>query len=205
MMRVDAMDAANGLARAVRQHGTQGRLTGRGEIRRQTQGFTYLGVLLLVALMGSALTVTSQVWNTVQQRDREEELLFVGGQIRNALALYAANTPGNGERFPQRLDDLLKDPRYPGVRRYLRKLYRDPVTGRVEWGLVKTPTGAIVGVFSQSDRVPLKISQFSLADQGFEGKTKYSEWVFMPRSSPGAAVMAPPGAPVGQIQSNVKK
>jgi type II secretory pathway pseudopilin PulG len=205
-VRKQAMNAAVALMGVMPKRRSQAARIGLEKRLRRAPGFTYIGLLILVALIGIGLSAVGQVWATMQQRDKEEELLFVGGQIRNALALYAANTPGNGERYPQRLDDLLKDSRYPGVRRYLRKIYRDPMTGSAEWGLVKTPTGTIAGVYSQSDRVPIKISQFNLADQSFEEKTKYSEWVFMPRARPGTAVMAPaPGTLPGQIQPNARK
>ena len=150
--------------------------------RRQSAGFTYLGLLLLVAVMGIALTVVSQVWQTMQRIDKEDELLFVGDQMRRALAFYAANASG-GQRYPQRLEDLLKDPRYPDVRRYLRRIYPDPITGRADWGVVKGPGDAIMGVYSLSEDEPLKKTEFRLRDRDFEGKTKYSEWAFIPRSS----------------------
>ncbi len=139
-------------------------------------------------MMGIALTVVSQVWQTVQKRDKEEELLFVGDQMRRALALYAANAAG-GQRYPRSLEDLLKDPRYPGARRYLRKIYRDPITGRAEWGLVKAGD-VITGVYSLSEEEPLKKTEFSLADRAFEGKTKYSEWIFVPRTGRGPGATA---------------
>jgi hypothetical protein len=107
--------------------------------------------------------------------------------------MYVANAASN----PHSLEDLLKDPGFPGVRRYLRKIYRDPITGRAEWGLVKPDGNSIVGVYSLSDAEPLKQSGFSLADQGFEAKKKYSEWVFVLRGAQrgGAASITPvPGA-----------
>jgi len=172
----------------------RGRPTRSGTKRRHAAGFTYLGLLLLVAVMGIALTVVSQVWQTTQQRDKEDELLCVGDQMRRALTAYAASAAG-GQRYPQRLEDLLKDPRFPVPRRYLRKIYADPITGRAEWGLVKGPGDVIMGVYSLSEEEPLKKSEFSLADRAFEGKTKYSEWVFVPRSSVRRAVLPPGGAP----------
>ena len=162
--------------------------------RRQSAGFTYLGLLILVATMGIALTVVAQVWQTVQQREREDQLLFVGDQMRRALALYAANAQG-GERYPRSLEDLLKDPRHPDTRRYLRRIYLDPITGRADWGLVKGPGDVIMGVYSLSEEEPLKKTGFSLADRAFEGKTKYSEWVFVPRSSLRPGLQPPGGKP----------
>ena len=152
-------------------------------------GFTYIGLLLLVAMMGLALTQAAAMWHTTQQRDREEELLFVGSQFRTAIArFYAA-----GGTYPQQLEDLVKDPRYPGVRRFLRKIYRDPITGGTEWGLFKLGEGRIAGVYSLSQEEPMKKAEFRLADQTFQDKTKYSEWVFMPRI--GTSARADPNSP----------
>lgn len=146
---------------------------------RLESGFTYLGVLLLVAVMGTALAAAGQVWHTVQRQDKERELLFIGQQFRLALDRYAKNTPRNGARAPLRLEDLLQDPRAPGVQRYLRRIYLDPVTGSAEWGLVTGTHGEIYGVHSLSEAEPLKKSNFSRADRQFEGMTKYSDWVFL--------------------------
>lgn len=156
-----------------------------GGRRGRSTGFTYIGLLLLVASMGFALTVVAQVWQTAQIRDKEEELLFVGNEFRRAIGMYVAAT----SRYPHSLEDLLKDPGFPGVRRYLRKIYRDPITGRAEWGLVKAEGNAIIGVHSLSEAAPMKQGGFSLADQGFEAKKKYAEWVFVSKvgqTAPGA-------------------
>jgi hypothetical protein len=54
------------------------------------------------------------------------------------------------------------------------------MTGTTEWGLVSGPNGEIFGVYSLSEEAPLKQANFRLAEKAFEGKTKYSDWVFMP-------------------------
>jgi type II secretory pathway pseudopilin PulG len=142
-------------------------------------GFTYVGVLVLVALMGIALASTGRVWHTLQQQEKEQELLFIGQQFRQALDAYAKHTPGQARRAPQDLEALLLDPRHPGIQRYLRKVYLDPMTGKAEWGLITGPDGAIYGVHSLSDDEPLKKANFGLANKDFEGKMKYSDWAFM--------------------------
>lgn len=153
---------------------------GRRPVRHRTRGFGYIGVLILVAMMGIGLAAAGEVWRTVQQREKEEELLFVGGQYRRAIAQFYANSPGKARRYPLHLDELLQDPRHPGIRRYLRKIYPDPITGKAEWGLVTGPAGEIFGVYSLSQDEPLKKVGFRLADKQFEGSLKYSDWVFMP-------------------------
>lgn len=147
---------------------------GQGE-----RGFTYVGVLVLVALLGIALAASGQVWHTLQKREKERELLFIGQQFRHALNRYARHTPGQARRAPLRLEELLQDPRAPGTQRYLRRIYPDPMTGRQEWGLITGPGGEIYGVHSLSREEPLKKTNFDLADRQFEGAVKYSDWVFM--------------------------
>lgn len=142
-------------------------------------GFTYFGLLAIIAVMGVALAAAGEVWHTAQKREKELELLFIGNQFRLAIAGYYERTLDQAQRYPATIEDLLKDPRYPSAQRYLRKVYRDPITGSENWGLIKGPDGEIYGVYSLSEEEPLKKSNFSLADKNFAGKTKYADWVFM--------------------------
>jgi type II secretory pathway pseudopilin PulG len=150
----------------------------------RARGFTYLGVLYLVAILGVLLAVAGQAWQTQAMREREEELLFVGDQYKKAIARYHA---AGGGRYPRELAELLKDPRRVDNQRYLRKLYPDPVTGKNEWGLVKSADGGIAGVYSLSEETPFKTAGFKLEYVGFEGRGKYSEWQFahLPGVAPG--------------------
>lgn len=141
-------------------------------------GFTYIGVLLLVALMGMVLASFGTLASMEMQREREQELLFVGGQFRRAIALYYEATPGPVKRYPPSLEALLSDARGPAPQRYLRKIYRDPISGKAEWGLVEGPGGEVMGVYSLSGDKPFKTANFSDADQAFEGQTAYTGWKF---------------------------
>lgn len=156
-------------------------------------GFTYFGLLAVIAAMGVALAGVGEVWHAAQKREKEQELLFIGNQFREALNGYYENTPGQERRYPSKLEDLLKDPRYPSIQRYLRKIYRDPLTGDTTWGVLKGPDGEIYGVFSLSGDEPSKKHNFSLVDKSFEGKTKYADWVFM--HLPGQNSSRPPRQP----------
>lgn len=142
------------------------------------RGFTYIAVLIFVAIMSVGLAATAEVWHTALKRENETQLLFVGGQFRKALVMYYLHAPGPANRYPASLEDLLKDPRYPQTKRYLRKIYDDPMTNSTHWGLLKAANGQLLGVHSLSDGEPAKKSNFSYADRAFEGKTKYSDWVF---------------------------
>lgn len=157
------------------------------------RGFTYIGVLLLVALMGAVLASTATVWRTMSQRDKERELLFAGHEFRKAIGLYFERTPGGAKQYPKTLDDLLLDRRQANVARYLRRIYVDPMTGKKEWGLVKGAGGAIMGVYSLADGAPIKSGNFDEADKDFEGKSSYTEWKFIYIGT--QAATTPTGAP----------
>lgn len=147
---------------------------------RLTGGFTYLGVLITIGIIGIASVASLQAGILLQHRAAEEELLFIGIQFRNALVSYANATPVGQPRFPKSLNDLLLDPRSPTVRRHLRKLYTDPMTSQEQWGLVEAPSDAgIIGVYSLSTAKPIKVANFDFSLQGLEGKTSYQEWKFM--------------------------
>jgi type II secretory pathway pseudopilin PulG len=163
----------------------------RSESRQS--GFTYLTVLFVVAFMGLGLAKAGQVWRTAVMREREAELLWVGNQYRVAIEGYYKR---GDMRYPRTLDDLLKDPRDPATRRYLRKRYPDPITGSDEWGIVKAPDGGIMGVYSRSEERPLKVSGFTIANKALEQSAAYSDWKFVYTPGvPGASLPVPQGAP----------
>jgi type II secretory pathway pseudopilin PulG len=149
-----------------------------GKSTRSQCGFTYLAMLLAVAVIGVGLAATGIVWSQSRQREREQELLFIGNQFRQAIALYYQRTPGAVNRYPAKLEDMLEDKRHASTQRYLRKIFVDPMTGKSEWGLVDAPDGGIMGIYSRSKAAPIKSGGFAARDQAFEGAADYSEWRF---------------------------
>ncbi|UVM53581.1 type II secretion system GspH family protein [Pseudomonas sp. B21-012] len=141
-------------------------------------GFTYLGVLLLIAVTGMALAATVTLWSTVAQRERERELLWVGGQYAQALRSYFRASPGLAQ-YPQSLEELLEDSRYPNPKRHLRKLYPDPITASDDWGLLRSIDGRITGVYSRSQALPFKRTGFAGQWSEFDGLEHYSDWQFV--------------------------
>ncbi len=155
-------------------------------------GFGLLGLLILIAILGIVGASGAQVGALLQRRAAEQELLFVGMEFQRGLASYAAASPAGTPRTPKALEDLLRDPRQPGVRRHLRRIYVDPVTGAARWGLVRGPDGGIVAVHSLSGAAPIKQAGFAPAMQHLAERGKYSEWVFgAERSSPGNRASQP--------------
>jgi type II secretory pathway pseudopilin PulG len=164
---------------------------------REDAGLTYLGVLILTAMLTASIAAAGILWYVAQQRQREHDLLFIGNQFRLAIGRYYLNQSGPQKEYPKRLEDLLRDPRHPGSIRYLRKLYVDPMTGSTDWGLLKTPDGSILGVYSKSTRKPIKNAMFRPVDRHLERKAKYSEWkfVYLPGQSLGGSAPSQVGGP----------
>jgi type II secretory pathway pseudopilin PulG len=147
-------------------------------MRSAQHGFTYVVLIIAVAIIGVGLAAKGVEWDRSAQRAREAELLFVGNEFRRAIALYYYRSPGPVQEYPQSLEDLLEDRRYPGTQRYLRRIYRDPMTGKAEWGPIIV-SGRIIGVHSLSTGQPIKSWNFSEANREFAEKNSYSEWHFI--------------------------
>jgi type II secretory pathway pseudopilin PulG len=162
-----------------------------GKGPRTAGGYTYVAMLVAVAVMSAGLAATGEVWSHAVRREKEAELLFVGQQYRQAIAFYYEQSPGNGKQYPAKLEDLVEDKRFPSPRRHLRKLYADPITGRAEWGIIEAPGGGIMGVHSRSNAEPVKRAEFGFRDRVFHQATNYYEWRFFYEPPTMAAVPAP--------------
>lgn len=147
-------------------------------IRSAQFGFTYIGVLIFVFIAGIGLGAVGPMWGGVQKREREKQLIFVGHEFRRAIGMYYQGSGGGDKRFPMQLEDLLRDPRFRDTRRYLRRIYLDPMTNTTDWGLIELPGRGIIGVYSKSTEEPKKKSGFLLEDANLNEKKTYQEWKF---------------------------
>jgi len=157
----------------------------------RAKGFTYLGFLILVAITGAGLAAFSDIASHSALREKEAELLFRGNQYREGIAAYYKKE----SRYPQSLEQLLLDKRYPMPVRHLRRLYPDPMSGEADWGLVEAPGGGVMGVHSKSEAPPIKTGNFSLKDMEFEKAQTYADWKF---------IHSPPGLPAPVEKSKAK-
>jgi type II secretory pathway pseudopilin PulG len=140
-------------------------------------GFTYLGVLLLIMVMGMGLASAGEMWATASRRDRERQLLWVGTQYAQALRSYYRSSPGVAQ-YPKELADLLQDERFPNPKHHLRQLYPDPIGGG-EWALMRGFDGRITGLSSPSTEKPLKQANFPSQWSDFNGMASYKDWQFV--------------------------
>ena len=109
----------------------------RNASRKAEQGYILLFLLLIIALMAifSATLVTSIKFE--MKRDREEEMIHRGVQYTRAIRAYYRKF----NRFPAKIEDLENTNQL----RFLRKRYKDPLTGKdfklVHFGEVKFSGG----------------------------------------------------------------
>jgi type II secretory pathway pseudopilin PulG len=98
---------AHAIARPRRSRGTS------------QDGYAMAALLVAMSVMAVMMTVALPVWNTQAQREKEAELVFRGEQYARAVMLYQRKF---ANALPPSVDVLLND-------KYLRKKYKDPITG----------------------------------------------------------------------------
>lgn len=149
------------------------------KLSNKPNGYILIGLLVLIMVSGFALAQVGAKWSEARKREREQQLLKIGDTIRKAIGSYYNQTPGVVKQFPPNLESLLKDDRFPKPKRYLRKLYLDPITKREGWGIVEAPSGGVMGVYSLSDAKPYKTKNFRPIYKHFENRAYYGEWYFV--------------------------
>lgn len=141
------------------------------------RGVTYFWALLMVLFITLGLGKLLESVKITNKRTSEAELLYTGNLYRDAIRQYSQSTPVGAKRYPEKLDDLLRDPRYPVIRRYLRRLYPDPVTGNA-FLPISAPDGGVMGVRSASTRKPVKVAGFQADQTTFAAARSYQQWEF---------------------------
>lgn len=147
--------------------------------RISSSGFVLIGMFMLVMLSGLVMGQAAMRWQTQVLREREQELIHIGLAYRDAIGRYYNQTPGVVKIFPQTFEDLLNDKRFPIARHHLRKPYLDPITQREGWGILKAPSGGIMGIYSLSDKPSFKSSGYRGELQHLNNKRYYGEWYFV--------------------------
>jgi type II secretory pathway pseudopilin PulG len=83
------------------------------------RGYAMAALLVLMSVMAIALSTAMPVYQTVARREQEAELVFRGEQYARAIALFQRKY---GNALPPDVDVLIDQ-------RFLRKKYKDPITG----------------------------------------------------------------------------
>jgi type II secretory pathway pseudopilin PulG len=118
--------------------------SGPGHNFRNEEGFLLLGVLFMVLLITITLAVAAPKIAESIRRDKEEETIHRGKQYARAIHMYYAKYG----RYPNSIDQLMKTNNV----RFLRKRYKDPMTGKDDWRIIHLGEATVpaVGLFGQT-------------------------------------------------------
>ena len=104
--------------------------------RRGESGFALLFVFVLAAAIAIALYMEIPRVAFESQRFREQQLIDRGEQYKRAIQLFYRKY----RTYPQNLDDLETTRNI----RFLRRRYKDPMTGKDEWRLIHVGPGGVL-------------------------------------------------------------
>jgi type II secretory pathway pseudopilin PulG len=90
------------------------------------EGFTLIGLMVLIAVINIGLAVAMTSWVTVGKRAKEAELIWRGQQYVRAIQCHRQQEGGP----PDSLDELLESD-------CIRALYPDPMTPGGEWRVIR--------------------------------------------------------------------
>ena len=112
------------------------------------EGFLLLGVLFMILLITIALAIAAPKIAESIRRDKEEETIQRGKQYARAIHMYYAKY----NRYPNSIDQLMKTDNV----RFLRKRYRDPMTGKDDWRIIHLGEATVpaIGLFGQQMQTP---------------------------------------------------
>ena len=200
-------------------------MTTRASVRRTRRGdagYSLVALLAAVAVMMVLLGAAMPSWRYLMKNDAEEELIFRGGQIADAIARYQRR---NGNALPPSLEVLVEG-------KYLRKAYKDPMTKHGRWRMLRPgdalltpgaagapgrpsqPGGASPTTTTTTTTRPSAFSQPGQTVGGFQGvaststdtslrlfnnRTRYNEWLFV-AGQPRVVGRTPAGPQGGSAQ-----
>lgn len=149
----------------------------------RSQGFIYAALLFALAVVAVGSAVFASVWSQQVQREREQALMDLGRQWVEAIGAYYENSPGSIKHYPADVSALLEDDRQVQLRRYLRTIPFDPMTGSDDWGLVRAFDGGIMGVYSRSTLQPLRHGDFPdwVEVRGRPGRYVDMRFIYQPK------------------------
>jgi type II secretory pathway pseudopilin PulG len=163
-------------------------------------GFILLAVLFLLVLVLIGLAVAAPQIARSIQRDKELELVHRGEQYKRAIKLYYKKYGA----YPTSIDQLVETNNV----RFLRKRYKDPITGKDDWRLIYYGQAKVppMGLFGQpltglgqpGAVVPGATTPGTSSTSGSSSPSTFGT----SPSSPGGYVVSPPSNPFGSSDSD---
>lgn len=160
-----------------------------GRLRRGDGGYIMVALLVGMGVTAVWMSALLPTWRQQAQRQKEADLIFRGEQYARAIALFAVKNNG---ALPLSIDDLVEQ-------RYLRRKWKDPITGKdfqvlgsgsviapgpgtggtqpagggrsgaPPGGISGTVQGGIRGVYSESTATSIRV---------YNNAQQYNQWLF---------------------------
>ncbi|PYS51894.1 MAG: hypothetical protein DMF68_02860 [Acidobacteria bacterium] len=114
-------------------------------LRRGERGYTLIALLAVMSIMALLLVAAAPSIQQQTQRTLEEEAIWRGEQVAEAIRLYVRLSPNH--QLPTSIDDLLEGAPTRGAKRIqvLRPVAaRDPLSSTGEWRLIKKTDPAFI-------------------------------------------------------------
>jgi type II secretory pathway pseudopilin PulG len=100
---------------------------------RRSRGYTLVALIVGMTVMAILIAAVLPMASTEAQRDKEAELIFRGLQYAEGIRTFRKRYG----RYPNALKEM-----YEFRPRTLRKLWKDPMTNSLNWGLITLTGGA---------------------------------------------------------------
>jgi type II secretory pathway pseudopilin PulG len=113
-------------------------------------GFTYVWALIAVAVTSAVLAAGAELMSNRAARHKQAEYAWVIEQYRIAIRSYSQATASTPDAPLQSLQQLVRDDRAGIVRRHIRQLYPNPLTGKTDWQIRRGSNGEALDVVSAS-------------------------------------------------------
>lgn len=114
--------------------------------RKQEGGYALLFVFLMAAVIAISLWMEIPRVAFETQRQKEQLLIDRGEQYKRAIRMFLAAN----KRWPSKIEDLESF----NNRRFLRKRFVDPMTGKEEWRIIHIANGILTDSLVQKPKGP---------------------------------------------------
>lgn len=157
----------------------------RGRVERpsgplRNGGYAMIALIIAISLLTIFMLMAMPLWQTAMQREAEEELIFRGRQYVTAVGLYLKK---HNNLYAQNFGIL-------HLEKFLRQLYKDPMTADGTWDLVfqdnsagaaklmVVPAGQAKAYLGRATLVGVCSTSPETGFREYRGKKKYNEWAF---------------------------
>lgn len=90
---------------------------------RRESGFTYLALLILIAIWSISLCLIAEVFEKKRRREFQQQITWEAKQYVLAIESYYYSAPPGKRDLPRKVDELLEDKRFDPPARHLRFPY----------------------------------------------------------------------------------